>query len=28
MDVIKQDFPNGARAAVIPDGTIQYLSAS
>jgi len=28
MDVIKQDFPNGARVAVIPDGTIQYLSAS
>lgn len=28
MDVIKQDFPNGARVAVVPDGTIQYLSAS
>jgi len=28
MDVIKQDFPDGARVAVIPDGTIQYLSAS
>jgi len=28
MDVIKQDFPNGARVAVIPDGTIQYLSGS
>jgi nickel-dependent lactate racemase len=25
MDILKQDFPGGAKAAVIPDGTIQYL---
>ena len=28
MEVIKKDFPNGARVAVVPDGTIQYLSGS
>ena len=26
--MLKQDFPDGARAAVVPDGTIQYLSGS
>jgi nickel-dependent lactate racemase len=26
--ILKQDFPDGARVAVIPDGTIQYLSGS
>jgi nickel-dependent lactate racemase len=25
--ILKQDFPDGARAAVVPDGTIQYLCA-
>ena len=25
MDILARDFPHGARAAVIPDGTIQYL---
>jgi len=28
INILKQDFPNGGRVAVIPDGTIQYLSAS
>lgn len=26
MDVLTQDFPNGAKVAVVPDGTIQYLA--
>lgn len=26
MDVLEQDFPGGARAAVVPDGTIQCLA--
>jgi nickel-dependent lactate racemase len=26
--ILKQDFPDSARVAVIPDGTIQYLSAA
>jgi hypothetical protein len=26
--ILKQDFPDGARVAVVPDGTIQYLSGS
>lgn len=25
MDILTQDFPNGAKAVVVPDGTIQYL---
>jgi len=25
MDILAQDFPNGTRAVVVPDGTIQYL---
>lgn len=25
MDILAQDFPNGAKAAVVPDGTIQHL---
>ena len=25
MDVLTQDYPEGARVAVVPDGTIQYL---
>ncbi len=28
IDILKQDFPGAARAAVVPDGTIQYLSLS
>ena len=28
IGALKQDFPGGARVAVIPDGTIQYLSLS
>jgi len=28
MDILKQDFPDGAKVAVVPDGTIQYLSGS
>jgi nickel-dependent lactate racemase len=26
IDILKQDFPGDARVAVVPDGTIQYLS--
>lgn len=26
MDILAQDFPDGAKAAVVPDGTIQYLA--
>ena len=26
LDILKQDYPGGARAAVVPDGTIQYIS--
>jgi len=26
LDVLAQDYPQGARAAVVPDGTIQYMS--
>lgn len=25
MDILNRDFPSGARVAVVPDGTIQYL---
>jgi len=25
MDILAQDFPDGTKAAVVPDGTIQYL---
>lgn len=25
MDILTQDFPSGAKVAVVPDGTIQYL---
>jgi nickel-dependent lactate racemase len=25
MDVLMQDYPDGAKAAIVPDGTIQYL---
>jgi len=25
MDILNQDFPDGARVAVVPDGTVQYL---
>lgn len=28
MDILLQDFPSGAKVAVVPDGTIQYLSWS
>ena len=28
VDILARDFPNGARVAVVPDGTIQYLSSS
>jgi len=28
LDIIKQDYPGGARAAIVPDGTIQYISAA
>jgi nickel-dependent lactate racemase len=27
MNILKKDFPDGARVAVVPDGTVQYLSA-
>jgi nickel-dependent lactate racemase len=27
LNMLKKDFPDGARVAVVPDGTIQYLSA-
>lgn len=26
MDILARDFPDGAKAAVVPDGTIQYLA--
>ena len=26
LEILKQDYPDGARAAVVPDGTIQYLA--
>ena len=26
MDVLARDFPDGAKAAVVPDGTVQYLA--
>jgi len=26
LGILKQDYPGGARAAVVPDGTIQYIS--
>ena len=26
MEILNEDFPHGARAAVIPDGTIQYMA--
>lgn len=26
MNVLAQDFPDGAKAAIVPDGTIQYLA--
>jgi len=26
LEILKLDYPNGAKAAVVPDGTIQYLS--
>lgn len=25
IEILKQDFPSGAKAAIVPDGTIQYL---
>jgi len=25
MDILNRDFPTGARVAVVPDGTVQYL---
>jgi nickel-dependent lactate racemase len=28
LKILKQDYPRGAKAAVVPDGTIQYLSQS
>jgi nickel-dependent lactate racemase len=27
LSILKKDFPGGARAAVVPDGTIQYLAS-
>jgi lactate racemase len=27
MDTLSKDYPNGAKAAVVPDGTTQYLSS-
>ena len=25
MEILEEDFPSGAKAAIVPDGTIQYL---